>query len=67
MIKAKYCISKDTDGDLHISLPYKEPKLPDGKKIAFMNPSVEMPVRDVIEAIESLSQKRVNEILSNYF
>jgi len=70
MIKANFCISIDTNGDRHVSLPWREPKLHDWLQIASYTPSALCEVRDIAEAIRAYgeyNQKRVNEILSKYY
>lgn len=69
METAKFCITKDTEQDMYLSLPYLEPKLPDWKKIAVIYSSVEIPITEIRKAMEAYkiwNQELVNKILSNH-
>ena len=69
MIKANYCISIDNKKDYHISLPWRIPNLPNGLLVDMYVPSVEVPVRELIEVVDAHkenNQKLVNDILSKY-
>lgn len=70
MIKSNFCISVDNRWDRHISLPWREPNLPDWLQVAHYNPSVLVTIADLWEVLTNhleWNQKRVNEILKDYY
>lgn len=70
MIKSNFCISVDNNGDRHISLPWKEPNLPNWLQVAHCNPSVSVSITDlweVLTAHKEHNQALVNKILWDYY
>lgn len=70
MMKAPFCISVDNKWDRHISLPWREPNLPDWLTVEHFNPSVDVSLFDLSQVVEQFkehNQKEVNRILSLYY
>ncbi len=69
MITSQYCITEDTDNNYYVSIPNKEPKLPNWKKILRVNTNAPVPLKDVIDSIREYgngNQAKVNQILSKH-
>ena len=69
MITSQYCITEDTDNNYYVSIPNKEPKLPNWKKILRINTNAPVPLKDVIDSIREYgngNQAKVNQILSKH-
>ncbi len=69
-MKAHFSIAIDTEWNRHIALPFRMVKLPDWKKCATLNPSVEVLISDVEKVVEAYKEnniKRVNDLLSKYY
>jgi uncharacterized protein (DUF4415 family) len=69
MITSQYCITEDTDNNYYVSIPNKEPKLPNWKKILRINTNASVPLKDVIDSIREYgngNQAKVNQILSKH-
>ncbi len=70
MMKAQFCISVDNKWDRHISIPGREPNLPDWLTVEHFNQSVYVSLYDLSQIVEHFkehNQKEVNRLLSLYY
>lgn len=62
-----FTVSEDNEWNLHISLPFADPKLPHGLSVVKSNREAIVKIADlqlVVDAYKEHNTRRVNEILS---